>query len=327
MPLPAATLRFPHERVLLQRTRLAYVHLDNLLTDAKRDRSARVYGYVAVWLPEELLLLYLQEGEVVNATATSDGATFHAVAIADALAHVPHAAEIGEICFHEADDEQLATMFATQSATPLPWPHELALGDAGAFVAWLHATMHDGVVEVQVADGVSYAVVRNGDVVRGYFADPTIGSADAALAALLLPGRQGAQTRRVRLWSVPPVLPVQAPPALIAAYRELVTSLVDRLTDEGAGGAGAVAEHARQILSTRYPALERMSLGTVSVKNPVSDAGALTAAVAAWVSEIVWASPIESITPERLLGELTHERRHVFQSAGLFQALPWHAQW
>ena len=35
---PALSL---HSRVLLPRTRLAYVHLRNLLTDAKRDRAAR----------------------------------------------------------------------------------------------------------------------------------------------------------------------------------------------------------------------------------------------------------------------------------------------
>ena len=50
MPIVAG-LRFPHSRVMLPRTRLAYVHLRNLLTDAKRDRSARLSGYVAVWLP------------------------------------------------------------------------------------------------------------------------------------------------------------------------------------------------------------------------------------------------------------------------------------
>src|SRR5215210_8327772 len=73
MPLNAAGLRFPHDRVLLARTKLAYVHLRNLLTDAKRDRAARVFGYVAIWLPEGILVLYLQEGEVVNATHSVDG--------------------------------------------------------------------------------------------------------------------------------------------------------------------------------------------------------------------------------------------------------------
>ncbi|MBI3568472.1 MAG: hypothetical protein HY084_09780 [Gemmatimonadetes bacterium] len=327
MPLPAATLRFPHERVLLHRTRLAYVHLGNLLTDAKRDRAARVYGYVAVWLPEELLLLYLQEGEVVNATSTPDGAAFHPLAIAEALAKVPNAAEIGEICFHEADDEQLATMFASQSSTPMPWPQELAFGDSAALLAWLHATMHDGVVEVQIADGVNYAMVRNGVPVRGYFADPTVGKADAALAALLLPGRVGAAQRRIRLWPVPPALPVQAPPALVAAYRELVAGLVRRLGEAGATGVFAVAENARHFLSERHPALQRLALGSANGKDPTVDAGALTAAVAAWMQEIVWASPVDAQTPEQLLGELTRDRRHVFQSAGLFQALPWRAQW
>ena len=67
MPIVAG-LRFPHSRVLLPRTRLAYVHLRNLLTDAKRDRAARISGYVAIWLPEEFVVLYLQRGEVVNAT-------------------------------------------------------------------------------------------------------------------------------------------------------------------------------------------------------------------------------------------------------------------
>ena len=44
MPSTVAGLRYPHTRVLLPRTRLAYVHLRNLLTDAKRDRSRARLG-------------------------------------------------------------------------------------------------------------------------------------------------------------------------------------------------------------------------------------------------------------------------------------------
>ena len=97
MTLRAYSLRYPVDRALLRRTRLAYVHLRNLLTDAKRDRAARVYGYVVVWLTEELLLLFLQEGEVVNATATADGMHFRSLPISEALAKVPSAAEFGEM--------------------------------------------------------------------------------------------------------------------------------------------------------------------------------------------------------------------------------------
>ncbi len=98
MPLNRDAIRYPAKRVLLQRTRLAYVHLRNRLTDAKRDRAARVSGYVAVRMPEELLGIYLEDGS---------------------------------ICFHEATHEPLDLMFAGQTGAPdalpaqaspaLPW--------------------------------------------------------------------------------------------------------------------------------------------------------------------------------------------------------------
>src|SRR3982750_2797617 len=128
MPATVAGLRYPHSRVLLPRTRLAYVHLRNLLTDAKRDLSARVSGYVAIWLPEEFLVLYLQRGELVNA-CSHDGKQFHAIAIGAALEKVPSEPEYGEICFHEAQDEQLSCMFASQTRPPIAWPAELRTTD------------------------------------------------------------------------------------------------------------------------------------------------------------------------------------------------------
>src|ERR1039457_6907017 len=260
MPLPAATLHYPHDRVLLSRTRLAYVHLRNLLTDAKRDRAAKAYGDVAVWLPEELLLLYLQEGEVVNATATLDGAQFRALSIAEAVAMVPSAAEFGEICFYEADDEQLATMYWSQVLEPVAWPAELNVTDPTAVFAYLDATMHDGVVEVRAEDGgVNYGIVRNGSIARGFFADPGTASAEARLSTLLA-GRRAAERKKTRLWPGPPPLPVQAPPAMIQACRDLMAAIVKRLVDGDVDGAPSVAEHARKMLVERHPCLDHFSL-------------------------------------------------------------------
>jgi hypothetical protein len=328
MPLPAATLHYPHYRVLLSRTRLAYVHLRNLLTDAKRDRAAKVYGFVAVWLPEELLLLYLQEGEVVNATATLDGVQFRPLSIAEAVAMVPSAAEFGEICFYEADDEQLATMYWSQVLEPAAWPSELNVHDAAAVYAFLNATMHDGVVEVRAEDGgVNYGVVRNGNIVRGFFADAGLATAEARLTALLAGGRI-AERKKTRLWSVPQPLPVQAPPAMIQAYRDLMASIVKRLVDGGIAGAPSVAEHARNMLLDRHPCLEFFSLTHPHPRDPVTETPALSRAMGAWIGELLWTVvPQDGTTPEQLISELARERRHMFQSAGLFDALPWKVEW
>ena len=326
MPPLRDAIRYPAKRVLLQRTRLAYVHLRNLLTDAKRDRSARVSGYVAVWMPEELLVLFMEEGELVNATSSADGRSFHAVAISDAIGRVPTAAEYGSICFHEATNEQLDLMYATQTGAPLALPRELAAGDASALLAYLDATMHDGALEV-VADGaVNYVAIDGGRPARGYFVDPRPG--DVALhLRTLLEGRVLAAPPVLRLWPVPGTLPQQASPALIQAYRELIGALTARLREAGKASAAEITEGARRALVLKHPTLERFSPNVPTTKDPVTDAQTLTKAIASWTSDILWASCPDDATPEQVLHDLTASRRHVFQAAGLFDALPWKVKW
>lgn len=319
-------IRYPAKRVLLQRTRLAYVHLRNLLTDAKRDRSARVSGYVAVWMPEELLVLYLEEGEVVNATSSDDGVSFLPIAISDAIGRVPASAEYGSICFHEAADEQLDLMFASQTGTPMPWPRELSASDTDSLLAYLDATLLDGAVEV-VADGrVNYVAVSGGRPVRGYFADPRPGEPTQLLRGLL-DGQALAEPAVVRLWAQPDALPAQASPALIQSYRELIGALTARLLAGGKDSAADITEGARRSLVVRHPMLDRFSPSLPTLKDPVTDAQALTKAIAAWVADVLWAASPDGVTPEDILRDLTASRRYFFQSAGLYDALPWKVEW
>jgi hypothetical protein len=326
MPPLRDAIRYPAKRVLLQRTRLAYVHLRNLLTDAKRDRAARVSGYVAVWMPEELLVLFLEEGEVVNATSSADGLHFVPIPISEAIARVPASAEYGSICFHEATDEQLDLMFATQTGRPLDLPRELAAADLTALLAYLDATMHDGAVEV-VADGaVNYVAIAGGRPARGYFVDPRSGDVTAHLRTLV-DGRVLASPPMVRVWPVADALPAQASPALIQAYRELIGALTAKLREGGKASAAEVTEGARRALVGRHPMLDRFSPSHPTTKDPVTDAQTLTKAIAAWVADILWAAAPDGVTPEDLLRDLTNSRRHVFQSAGLYDALPWKVKW
>lgn len=327
MPVTAASLRFPKVRALLPRTRLAYVHLKNLLTDAKRDRAARVFGYVGIWLPDELVMLYMEEGEVVNATATADGRRWRALPISEAVGKVPNAAEYGEICFHQAEDEQLAAMFASQLAPEIAWPLELPSGSTQAVLANLMATLFDGVVEIVDDGGVNHVLFQHGMPLRGYYADDRSSNDEATQVRGLLDSafRRGGTVRR---WDVPPMLPNQAAPALIAAYREFAGSVVQRLADAGASGAFSVAEHARQRLIGAHPALEKFSLLVPNPRDPVVDTPALSAAIAAWIKEILWSVHLpEGETPERLIAELARSRRYLFQAAGLFEGLPWTIPW
>ena len=315
--------------MLLHRTRLAYVHIPNLLTDAKRDRAARVYGYVQVWLPEEMIVFFLQEGEVVNATVSADGRLFRTIPIAEGLASVPSGAEFGEVCFHQCEDEQLAVMHASQCGVAQPWPSELNATDSVALMGYLNSTMHDGVVEVRSESGVHYALVRNGLVVRGYFADaPRGATVQDQFMDLMGELADAVEPPVVRLWPVPPPLLAQAAPALIAAYRDVMRSTVARLVSLGADGAPSIAEQARLQFLARYPALDAFALASSTTRDPVAATDELTAAVGAWIAELLWImAPPDGLSPGRLLGEVARERRHLFQSAGLFERLPWVVEW
>ena len=329
MPAHAiAGLRFPHERILLGRTKLAYVHLRNLLTDAKRDRSARVFGYVAIWLPDGIIVLYLQEGEVVNATHSVDGDTWNAMAIAEAIAHIPPEPELGDICFHEADDEQLACMWESQHAPTEPWPAELEINDPRTLFPYLRATTWDGMIEITKDAARHYLIFRDGSVVRTFLADDSEGPVPARVLKLFDPSPRGGKVR-ARRWNVPPALPVQAPPALIGAYRDLVRKLVEHLEARGSGGARELAESARGMLVERHPVLMYFPLAVrgqtpVPTRDPVVTQDMLTPAIAAWVGEVLMAaSDYGSSSPESVLAELTRERRHMLQSAGFYELLPW----
>jgi len=321
--MPIATgLRFPFSRVLLPRTRLAYIHLRNLLTDAKRDRAARISGYVEISLPDELVILYLLRGEVANATVRgAHGA--HALAIASAIDKVPHEPEYGEINFHEADVEQLACMFAAEATPPEPWPEGLLVQDPAALFPYLMSTTFDGVLEIVANECVNYLVFKNGSVARAFLANAPHGTVVDRVAKLFArAGRVGELSVSRRGGPAP--LPVQAPPALVLAYRDLTATLVQQLVAQGRESAPAIAEHARQNLLAAHPALDGFSYSGRPAKEPLADTAELTAAVAAWIRDVMFAAvDPDALSPDAFLRELTWDRRHMFQSAGLFDQIPW----
>ena len=322
MPASLAGLRYPSSRVLLPRTRLAYIHLRNLLTDAKRDRAARVSAYVAIWLPEELVTFYLRTGEVVNATVGNAQGS-RVVAISEALELVPAEPEYGEICFHEAEPEQLACMYMAQTIESQPWPNDMAPSDASKLFPFLMSTVFDGAVEILADDTLNYLIFEGGTVARAFLAAAHHGTLVDRVAKLFT--REGRVGKiELRRWPGPLALPEQAPPRLIQAYRELTTALIQALVERGRSSAPEIAEHARANLVSKHPSLDGFSTNGRVPCDPVCDSKALTSAVAAWVKDVIWAgADPDSVPPEELLKKLTWERRHLFQSAGLFEKLPW----
>ena len=237
---------------------------------------------------------------------------------------VPAEPEYGEISFCEAADEQLACMYHSQTVAPEPWPPELRSSDPSALFPYLISCTFDGMLEI-VADGaVNYLLFHLGQVSGGFLADAGKGTMVERVARLFDRERLALHVQ-VRRWDPPRPLPVQAPTGLVRAYRDLTTSLVLRLVADGREAAPAIAEHARTMLVGTHPALEGFSFNGRPPKAVVADADSLTVAVAALINELLWTAGDqgEGNGPAEILRDLTHERRHLFQSAGLFDRVSW----
>jgi hypothetical protein len=159
--------------------------------------------------------------------------------------------------------------------------------------------------------------------VRAFLTAPGQGKLVDRVAQLF--SREGRSSDlRVARWGVPGPLPVQAAPALVQAYRDLASTLVHRLSESGRVGAPDAAERARQALVTTHPVLDCFAFDGRETTEPLSDTRGLTAGVAAWIREVMWtAVDHDTVAPDALFRELTWDRRHMFQSAGLFDQMPW----
>jgi hypothetical protein len=325
MAAHAAQLRYPHGRVLLGRTKLAYVHVRNLISDAKRDRTARVAGYVAIWLTEEFIVLFLQDGEVVNAVSATPRA-IESTAISTALARIPPEPEFGEIAFHEAPAEQLVCMYHTLLVPPTPWPADFAAGDPKVLFPHLRDTKFTGVLEVVNRDTVNYLVMHDGLIEHSYVVDDADAGRTEQLSRIFGPASPRPRAR-VRAWSGPLRMPAQAPAALVGAYRELIDRLYLELGSYGVPVPSAVAERVRDTLVERHPALRRFASGVKS-EDPSDDKDDVTAAVAAWVAGTVReALDGDEEAARTAVKAAARDRRHMLHAAGFLSALPWEMEW
>ena len=326
MPANAAQLRYPHGRVLLARTKLAYVHLRNLLNDAKRDRTARVAGYVGIWLPDEFVLLFLREGEPVNALTIGEHGA-EPVSISAAVARVPAEPEFGEICFHEAPADQLVCMYHTLRTSPTQWPENLSPADPRALFPHLREVNFTGAIEVVLRDTVNYLIFRDGLIDQMYLTDDLGAERSEQLSRLFGPPSPRPRVR-VRGWSAPLIMPAQTPPGLISAYRELVDRLYTELASAGVPVPSAVGERVRASLLDQHPALHAFAGGATRPDDPAAEQDEVTAAVAAWTVETLReALDGDEVTAAKLIKTAGRDRRHMLHAAGFLSSLPWELEW
>jgi hypothetical protein len=326
-PVRLADLQFPARRVQIARTRIAFIHLDNLVHFAKNDRDGRVDGYIAVYLSDELLLLFLHGGDLTTAVSfTTNGRSV--VPLAAALRRMREQLARGELLFCEAPLEQLAWMY--QSGAAPAQPHPTAAADRARVLDALKDERHTGVVEL-IADGlVSYLQLEDGQFRTGYFADAGGDNTPPSDLLQQLAARSAAAgTVAVNVFPATAELPAQPPPALIDAYREVFWRIVEIAEREVPGEAMRRALALRDTLAPIHTPLTVLGAERGKPAVPVvTTPEAMTSGLADWALQLL--EQLEIIAPgvaPGVLRDATRDQRYVLQRAGFYTRLPWPVTW
>ena len=137
--------RFPSEAAYLPRTKLSYVNLPGILSDGKRDRQARVPGFVAVQLGVAGVVCTLAAG-FAGQLEKPEGSTVWSALIVTALVASALAFFIQTFAQQHASADRTALILASEPAF------------AGLF-GWLLADERLGAVELLGAALIMAAII------------------------------------------------------------------------------------------------------------------------------------------------------------------------
>jgi hypothetical protein len=327
-PVRLADLQFPQVNRLIHRTRLAFIHLDNLLAYAKRDRDGRIDGYIAAHLPDECVLLFFRKGEAVNA-ASLHSAGRQVITITEALKRMRTEVERADLEYCAAPMEQLACMYAACAGEYKP--RVLDVNQPDKFFPALQQEKVSGVLELISNGRVSYLKFDQGKYLSGYFCDKPEAAPPARYLESLFDTGPGGAAPAMSAGTFPAAgeLPAQAPTALVNTYRELYWRIVDAVEREFPGEAKRRAQKVTTAIMDTHQALALMSVprGT-DTPDAVVRPEELSTALTDWSLQLLEGAEVMMPgTATKVLKDATREHRYVLQAANFYGRLPWRVTW
>jgi hypothetical protein len=323
-----ADLQFPADRVQIHRTRLAYIHLDNLLHFAKIDRDGRVDGYIVAYLPDELALLFLRGGEPYTAVGFTQKGR-EVLPLSRVLKSMRDELERGELAFCESPLEQLVWMYYSGAAPTEARPVDPA--DPKPLFLGLQQERYSGLLELIVGGRVSYLRFQDGRYAAGAFADKAADESVTAYVTRLFASQVGLARPVIaaNVYTPGGALPQQASPAMVDGFREVFARIIEVAEREVPGEARGRAAKIRDMLIPIHRSLVVVS--TPRGEEPerlLATPDEMTLGLADWTLQLL--EQLEIMAPgvaPQVLREATHEHRYVLQRAGFYGRLPWSVSW
>lgn len=322
------SFRFPHDVAYMARTKLCYIHLPGLLSDGKRDRSARVSGFVAIDHGQWCELIFMRAGEPFNAGRIGGGerGIRSMSQTIDQAVCLAERGESGHVGYYGASENQLRSMLATLVSAPVVWREEVQGLPPERLFTELATRRFSGVLEAFEACGAHhYLTFREGRFQQGFLSDGVGGgSVGQGVQALF---EHADRPPKLGLYPLLAELPAQASPELIDVYRSVLQGLVLELARRTSrGSAVSLLREAGAAVLPGHPAVTDFVVADDGAVrgDSLASRSALTAALAAWVMEtLAGAADRTQVDPPEVLEVVTRGNRLTLSEQGFFRRLPW----
>ncbi|MGH7483359.1 MAG: hypothetical protein ACRELV_14495, partial [Longimicrobiales bacterium] len=317
---------FPHKSAYLQRTRLRYVSLPNIMNDGKVTREGRVTGLVVLFFGEEQGWIFQVAGEAATAARLRPELR-QIVPLGWVLKRAEQESERADVAYFGVSSAQLGAMYSTLAGEPTLPPSEAKAGPK-ALLAELQGKGFDGVVELRDGVAVHYLVLERGKLRDAFLAGRGEGEPlGAALERVFRPAAAGPLVatgyRRIE------GIPAQAPRALGELYRQVIAGAVSEVGKTmGAAPAKACFADALERIKRDRAALRALGLGADGrvLGDATATAEELTDGMAAWLFEgLSAASHVSDVDPLDVYPRVIGSHRHALQAQGFLKRLPWPA--
>jgi len=213
-------MKFPRGRPLLENARLEFLNLENVLSASKRERAHRISGYISIFYPDTVELIFLKEGEPFNAARISQ--TERSIVPINEVVEKAKKATSGVLSEYATDETLVNLMISSIILKPRKEDIDLTRLQPKIFIDKLKSTQFNGFIWVRAGIEESFIYFEEGDIKGIYVA----GSAKKleeteAVNFLMKPKINIAIFDHVEELTI-----VQATPAQVSMYCKIFSSLL-----------------------------------------------------------------------------------------------------
>lgn len=223
-------MRLPKGRAILTNAKLEYVHFDNILADAKKERASKISGYLEIIYPDATEFLFLRRGEPFNAARfTRDGREVKT--IQEVVERAKNSTG-GVVNLYETSDELVTMVTMTFTAKPLFRGADMSKINVDQLFEKFKTGKFTGFLELKKGVELSYVRFKEGEAIKGFFIPkPEVALTTATLREVFNAMGQG---EKLVIGAYEETLegPIeQATPALVSLFLNTINRLAEELSE------------------------------------------------------------------------------------------------